>query len=231
VNLVVEGRPCLVVGGGPIGARKAAGLAACGARVTLVAPELSGDATALVDAAVLRAERRAYRPGEAAGYWLVVTATDQPAVNQAVYDDAVAAGVWVNSADDPARCTFTLPAVHRQGPVLVTASTGGASPALACWLRDLLASQVGPELAQLADRLAAERARVHASGASTEGRDWTDLIEAELERLRRVPVGPAPSARARPAGGERTCVSGSGAVSFGHSQPEPEVTGEVDHGS
>ena len=148
VNLVVAGRPCLVVGAGPVGARKAEGLAACGARVTLVAPALAAEANRLATSGVVAVERRRYRSGEAADYWLVVTATDDPAVNQAVYDDAVAAGVWVNSADDPARCTFTLPAVHRQGPVLVTASTGGASPALACWLRDLLAAQVGPELAR-----------------------------------------------------------------------------------
>jgi precorrin-2 dehydrogenase / sirohydrochlorin ferrochelatase len=190
VNLVVAARPCLVVGAGPVGARKAEGLAACGARVTLVAPALAAEADRLVTSGVVAVERRRYRSGEAADYWLVVTATDDPAVNQAVYDDAVAAGVWVNSADDPARCTFTLPAVHRQRPVLVTASTGGASPALACWLRDLLASHVGPELADLADRLAAERARVHAGGGSTEGRDWTDVIEAELERLRTP--GPEP---------------------------------------
>lgn len=187
VNLVVTDRPCLVVGGGPVGARKAEGLAACGARVTLVSPAWSPEAEVLVVARRVVAERRRYRAGEAAGYWLVVTATDDGAVNQAVYDDAVAAGVWVNSADDPARCTFTLPAVHRQGPVLVTASTGGASPALAGWLRDLLAAQVGPELALVAERLAAERARVHAEGGSTEGRDWTDLIEAELAALRRPP--------------------------------------------
>ncbi len=62
-------------------------------------------------------EERPYRRGEVAGYWLVVAATGDPAVNRAVYEDGESAGVWVNSADDPASCSFILPAVARQGPV------------------------------------------------------------------------------------------------------------------
>lgn len=181
VNLVVEGRACLVVGGGPVAARKARGLVACGARVTLVAPEVGEEALA---AGAERVERRPYRRGEAGAYQLVITATDDPAVNQAVFDDAEAVGVWVNSADDPERCSFTLPAVHRQGAVVVTASTGGASPALASWLRAWLEDAVGPEFAALAAALAAERSRVHAEGRSTEDIDWRPLIEATLARLR-----------------------------------------------
>jgi siroheme synthase-like protein len=181
VNLVVAGRRCLVVGGGPIGARKARGLVDCGAIVTLVAPVVGEEAAGLALAAI---ERRPYRRGEAAGYQLVITATDDPAVNQAVFDDAEAAGVWVNSADDPERCSFTLPAVHRQGSVLVTASTGGASPALASWLRAWLEEAVGPEFAALAVELAQERARLHAAGASTEDVDWRPVIEATLAALR-----------------------------------------------
>jgi siroheme synthase (precorrin-2 oxidase/ferrochelatase) len=74
--------------------------------------------------------------------------------------------------------------VHRQGSVVVTASTGGASPALASWLRARLEDAVGPEFAALAAALAEERARVHAAGLSTEDVDWRPLIEATLARLR-----------------------------------------------
>lgn len=182
VELDVAGRACLVVGGGRVGARKALSLAECGADVTIVAPELSEAALAVPGA---RCERRPYRRGEASAYWLVVTATGDPAVDGAVYEDAVASRVWVNSADDPEHCTFTLPAVHRQGRVLVTVSTGGASPALSSWLRDELSSCVGPEFAELAERLAARRTAIHALGESTEGRGWAAVIEAELARLRK----------------------------------------------
>jgi siroheme synthase-like protein len=181
VDLEVAGRVCLVVGGGRVGARKAAGLADCGALVTIVAPRLCATALSVPG---LQVEQRCYRRGEVGAYWLVVTATGDVAVDQQVYEDAVAAQVWVNSADDPSRCTFTLPAVHRQGSVVLAVSTGGASPALSAWLRDQLAACVGPEFALLAERLAERRTAIHAAGESTEDRGWPAVIEAELARLR-----------------------------------------------
>ena len=177
VGLVVAGRPVLVVGGGRVAARKAGDLVACGARVTVVAPEV---VPALAERAEVTVERRPYRPGEAAGYRLVVTATGDRAVDQRVHDDAEAAGVWVNSADDPERCTFTLPAVVRHDPVVVAIATGGHSPALATWLRRRLSDQLGPEVAVLAGLLAEARARVKAAGRSTEDLDWQALLDGGL---------------------------------------------------
>jgi len=180
VNLVIAGKPVLVVGGGAVAARKAAGLVAAGAVVTVVAPDIHPD----VEALPVTIERRPYKAGEAAGYRLAITATGDAQVNQSVFDDGEAAGVWVNAADDPERCSFTLPAVVRRGPVLVTASTGGASPALSSWLRERLDAQLGPELCELATILAARRAELKAQGKSTEDVDWSPIIESELARLR-----------------------------------------------
>lgn len=180
VNLVIAGKRVLVVGGGAVAARKAAGLVAAGAQVTVVAPDIHPD----VEALPVTIERRTYQPGEAAAYRLAITATGDAQVNQNVFDDGEAAGVWVNAADDPDRCSFTLPAVVRRGPVLVTASTGGASPALSSWLRERLDAQLGPELCELATILAARRAELKAQGKSTEDVDWAPIIESELSRLR-----------------------------------------------
>jgi precorrin-2 dehydrogenase / sirohydrochlorin ferrochelatase len=177
VGLVVAGRPVLVVGGGRVAARKVADLVACGAQVTVVAPEV---VPALAERGDVAVERRPYRAGEAAGYRLVVTATGDRAVDQQVFDDAEAAGVWVNSADDPERCTFTLPAVVRHDPVVVAVATGGHSPALATWLRRRLSSQLGPEVAVLAALLGEARDRVRASGRSTEDLDWQALLDGGL---------------------------------------------------
>lgn len=149
VVLDVVGRPCLVVGGGPVAARKAAGLVECGAEVTVVAPEIDP----AVGALGVAVERREYEPGMAASYRLVVTATGVPEVDAAVADDAERAGVLVNSADDPAHCSFILPSVHRDGPVTIAVSTGGASPALAVWLRHRVARDTGPGMGQLAELL------------------------------------------------------------------------------
>lgn len=191
VNLVLEGRPVLVVGGGPIAARKVAGLLDCGAAVTVVAPdlvpELAGGAVAV--------HRRPYERGEVAGYRLVVAATDDPAVNRAVFEDAEAAGVWCNSADDPANCSYTLPAVVRRGPIAVTVSTGGHSPALAAWLRSRMAEELGPEYEVLAGLLSAERDAIRARGGSTEGLDWRGALDSEMLEL--IRAGKVTSARER----------------------------------
>jgi siroheme synthase-like protein len=185
VNLVVDGRRSLVVGGGRVAARKAEGLAACGAQVHVVATRVGPEMRALARAGVTW-EERPYRRGEVAGYRLVVSATGDPGVDGAVFEDSEAAGVWVNSADDPAHCSFTLPAVLRRGPVTVTVSTGGHSPALAAWLRDRLGADVGPEYEVLAGMLSAVRDAARAEGRSTEGLDWRSALDSDMLDLIRT---------------------------------------------
>jgi precorrin-2 dehydrogenase/sirohydrochlorin ferrochelatase len=179
VNLVVEGRPCLVVGGGAVAARKVEGLLACGAHVHVVAERVGEEIRALP----VTWEERSYTPGEVAGYRLAIAATDVPGVNAAVFEDGEAAGVWVNGADDPDHCSFTLPAVIRRGPLMVTVSTGGRSPALASWLKERLASQLGPEYEALLDLLADEREAVRAAGRSSEGLDWHKALDSDMLEL------------------------------------------------
>jgi siroheme synthase-like protein len=191
VGLIVVDIPCLVVGGGRVAARKISGLLSCGADVTVVAPEAHVALGLLAEEGAferlegphLKVHLRPYEPGEAAHYRLVVTATGDPEVDGAVYDDAERSGVWVNSADDPAHCTFVLPAVTRDGPVTVAVSTGGSSPALASWLRGRIAEAIGPGLGALATLLDAARARIHDRGASTETVDWHGLLDGPLPSL------------------------------------------------
>jgi siroheme synthase-like protein len=186
VGLVVDGRPCLVVGGGPIAARKVEQLVACGAAVTVVAPEVVPAIEALANRAEIVVQRRSYERGEAASYRLAITATGDPLVDQQVFDDGEAGGTWVNAADDPDRCSFTLPAVVRRGPVTVAVATDGTSPALATWLRDRLAAALPADVEALAAELARRRAEVHAAHASTEGIAWRELIDELVEG--RVPA-------------------------------------------
>jgi len=186
VNLIVEGRACLVVGGGPIALRKVEGLLACGADVTVVAPVLHPALEELATSGRLVAERRPYRSPEAAGYRLVTAATDDPEVNRTVFDDGEAAGVWVNAADDPASCSFTLPSVVRQGPIMVTVATGGHSPALAQWLRRHVESELGEEYVVLLTLLSEQRAQIKAEGRSTEGLDWLSALDSNMLDLIRA---------------------------------------------
>jgi siroheme synthase-like protein len=185
VSLDLENRPCLVVGGGPVAARKVRGLLSCGARVSVIAPDIGEDMRALASS-LARLEPRAYRPGDVAGFRLVITATGDPAVDGAVADEADAAGVWVNSADDPAHCSFILPAVHRDGAVTIAVSTGGLSPALASWLRNRLAASCGNGLDALAHLLSEARQRLRDEGRSSESVDWTALLDGDLPALVRA---------------------------------------------
>ena len=177
VNLVVAGQPCLVVGGGRVAAQKVAGLVECRAQVVVVAPEIS-DAIA-ADGRVT-CHRRSYRPEDLDGRRFVITATGDPEVDGAVFRDAEERGLWVNSADDPAHCTVTLPARVRRGPILVTVSTEGRSPAVASWLRRRLEAELGPEHETLLEVVSAEREALRSAGRSTEGLDWQRALDSGM---------------------------------------------------
>lgn len=181
VSLVVAGRRCLVVGAGAVAARKVQGLVDCGAVVTVVAPDVHPSITGLGGQVTLH--RRPYRPSDVAHHQLVITATGVPAVDGAVARDADQAGIWVNSADDPANCSVYLPAVHRDGPVSIAVSTGGASPALAVWIRRRIAAALAPGTAGLACVLEDARRTLHANGRSTESVDWQAALDGSLPEL------------------------------------------------
>jgi siroheme synthase-like protein len=166
----------LVVGGGGVAASKAQGLVAAGAVVHVVAPQV-GEA---VRAEPVTWEERPYAAGEVAGYRFAVAATDDPEVNAQVFRDGEAAGVFVNAADDPAHCSATLPARLDRGPLLVTVSTSGHSPALAGWLRDRLGEVLGPEHEALLELLSAARAELADRGASRSPADWRAALDSGM---------------------------------------------------
>ncbi len=200
VNLVLDGRHCLVVGGGNVARRKVEGLMACGARVRVVATRIDPGLRLLAD--VVFDERR-WQAEDLDGVWLVIAATDDPAVNAAVYDAGQRAGIWVNGADDPANCSFTLPSVVRRGDLQVAVSTGGRSPALSTWLRRRIEGEIGPEYAVLLDILATERDGLKAAGRSTEGLDWNSALDSDMLDL--IRTGDLTHARER----LQTCLSSS----------------------
>jgi siroheme synthase-like protein len=150
----------VVVGGGAVGARKAAGLVEAGARrVRIVSPAFHADVPATVERV---AER--YQAGHLQGARLAFAATDSAEVNSAVVADARRLGIWVNRADvdEDLAGDFTVPAQFRDGPVLVAVSAGG-SPALAANIRDEVGRKIDGRWAQLADAMQAIRPRIRAS--------------------------------------------------------------------
>jgi precorrin-2 dehydrogenase/sirohydrochlorin ferrochelatase len=181
VNLIVENRSCLVVGGGALAAGKVEGLLACRARVHVIAPDIGPEVLALSPPATC--EKRAYREGDATGHRLVVAATGRPDVNRVVFADCERAGVWVNAADDPANCSVTLPSVMRRGALTIAVSTSGRSPALSSWLRSRFEVEVGPEYETLLELLATERDAIRSTGRSTEGLDWRSALDSGMLEL------------------------------------------------
>lgn len=190
VNLDLADRPVLVVGGGPVGAWKAMGLLRARARVTVVSPTAVATIT---DEPAIRWHQRPYSRGEVASYRLAFTATDDPAVNAQVARDGDAANVFVNSADDPANCSFILPSVVRKGDLQVAISTNGRSPAMARWLRRELEDWLTPTHEALLDLLSQVRDEARAELGTSESTGWDTALDAELFEL--VRAGELESAR------------------------------------
>jgi siroheme synthase-like protein len=186
VNLLVRDRLVVVVGAGRIAARKIAPLLDLGANVVVVAPAVDPEIRAWADAGQCTLVERAFQPSDLDGAWLALTATDDPAVNAAVFAAGEAARVWVNSADDPANCSWTMLSVIRQADLVVAIGTGGRSPALAAHLRRQLTEDLGPEYAVLLDLLSEAREAMRASGRSSESADWQRAFDSGIVDLVRA---------------------------------------------
>ncbi len=175
----------IVVGGGAVAERKVAGLLGADASVTVIAPELTPTLEDWHTQGHLQVRRRNFQTDDLADAQLVIAATDDPAVNHAVSRQAIARGCLVNVVDDPAHCTFHVPAIVRRGAVTIAISTDGASPALARRLREEIESLIGPEYATLAGWLAELRPRVQAKVPQAKRAElWNELIDTALSLLR-----------------------------------------------
>jgi siroheme synthase-like protein len=179
-------RDALLVGGGEIAAQKARPLLDAGVRLRIVAPALTAALHARVDAGEASWEAREVRPGDVAGAAVVVCATDQRAVNRAVFEEASAAGIPVNVVDDPELCSFIVPSVVRRGPLQVAISTGGRSPAFAKFMRLHLEQAIGEEFGVLAELAGRMRDRAREAGVGYEARDRiaADALPRLLDLLR-----------------------------------------------
>ena len=160
-------RPCLVVGGGAIGERKARELLACHASVTVVSPCLTAELQTLAQTDRLVWRARTFLRSDVRRCALVIAATGIPAVDTAVAAEARRRGVLVNAVDWPAQCDFIFGSILRRGELQIAVSTGGRSPALAREIRRRLEPMFGPEYAELVEQVGRERAhaRLRASTA------------------------------------------------------------------
>jgi siroheme synthase-like protein len=183
VFLEMKDRSCVVVGGGPVAERKVEGLLASGARVTVISPELTPGLAALREEGRVHHVARCYREGDLEGYDVAVVGTDDGAVNADVAREGRRRRVWVNAVDDPVNCDFILPSVIRRGDVIIAASTGGASPALARRLREELEAFLSEDYAPLAELLQEVRQDLRSRGITVDAETWRKAIDGPLRSL------------------------------------------------
>ena len=176
IFLRVTGKLCVVVGGGEVAHRKAAVLLDAGAVVKVVAPELCGS-LALVTAIDHVAER--FQPRHLDGAVLVIAATDDHVVNEQVSAEAHARNLPVNVVDNPALCSFIMPAILDRSPLMVAFSSGGASPVLTRMLRGRLETLIPQGYSRLAAFAARFRDTVKARIAVPSRRRifWENALE------------------------------------------------------
>ncbi|MFI5043336.1 MAG: bifunctional precorrin-2 dehydrogenase/sirohydrochlorin ferrochelatase [Acidimicrobiales bacterium] len=190
VELRLDGRRCVVAGGGRIGTRRAMLLIDAGAVVTVVAPEASEELRDLAAGGRLSLLARRFRPGDADGAVVVVAATDSAEVNEMVQHAAESAGALVHRADDAGSGDLLMPAVIRAGALRITVSSDGRAPAVTRWAAERLRGGIdglldldSEQLAMLVDIVAEVRAELAGSGRVL---DWRSALDRTmLEEIRR----------------------------------------------
>lgn len=163
IFLDIKGRDCLVIGGGAVGARKAAVLEKCGATVKVISDRFSAHFQELETSAV-RLEKKAYERKDVTGMFLVFAATNNADLNRQIKTDASALNILCNVADAPDESDFILPSIVDRGDLTVAVSTSGSSPAMAKKIRQDLERQFGPEYAKLLQLMGNIRKKLLSSG-------------------------------------------------------------------
>ncbi len=158
--LKLEGRRCVVIGGGSVASRKVASLLKCGARVVVVSPEVCDEIARRAEDGTIELLPRPFQPDDLQGATLAVAATDHRTVNEAVYEAGKASGALVNVVDVPDLCDYYVPASFERGDLQVAICTGGSFPALAKQVRLSLEERFGPEYTAYVQLLARFRAEV-----------------------------------------------------------------------
>jgi precorrin-2 dehydrogenase/sirohydrochlorin ferrochelatase len=195
VALDLDGKSCLIVGGGEIADGKLDALLAAGARVTVISPSVRPRFAALAEAGRITLHRRPYQSGDLAGAFMVIAATDDRAVNAVIAAEGRAAGLLVNAVDDPPNCDFFAVAIVRRGDLQVSISTNGLSPAFARWMREQLDAALPREYGDLLSVLADVRETLKSRGPVPAYEQWQAAIDEDvLDALQR---GDISEARAR----------------------------------
>ena len=183
VFLNLEGKRCVIIGGGVIAEGKISKLKETGAHVKIISPDATPAIQQMAEKGVVEWTARKYQPGDLEGAFLGIAATDVRQVNQQIFHEAEELGVVLNVVDDAELCAFIAPSIVERGPVTVAISTGGASPALARKLRETLADSPALEWADLAHVLSKARKELKKRGVAVDPQRWQCCLTPKLLSL------------------------------------------------
>lgn len=185
VNLILDDKPCLVIGGGKVAYRKVKGLLAANAAVTVLAPILEEQLILLKKAGKIRWLDKIYTEGDITNYALVICATDNEKINQAAAIEAKSKKILINIVDCLPLCDFAVPAVIRRGDLLVTSSTNGKSPAMAREIRRELEKILDVGYAPFIEILALLREEAMQAIPTFRQREvfWRDILNEDVLML------------------------------------------------
>jgi precorrin-2 dehydrogenase / sirohydrochlorin ferrochelatase len=178
----------VVIGGGKVAEGKVMQMLDCNARITLISPELTPKLAELVALGEIEYVQRQYETGDLANAFMVIGATDDRAVNAAVWDEAKGRNILCNVVDDPPHCNFYAVSVVRQGDLTIGISTNGVAPALANRIRRRFEREFGPEYAEFLE-IMRERRPIIAEHLPCFGcrRDlWYSIVDTEVLELIRA---------------------------------------------
>jgi len=164
LNIRMDGKLAVIIGGGAVALRKLRTLLSAGASVRLVAMNICPEIAALKDSGALVVRDGSYNLADLDNAFLVVAATDNALVNEQVCADARERAILVTVADNPATGDCTFPALLRRGNLEIAVSTGGSCPTFAVDVRDCIAEHIGHEYGTILDQLAGEREKLLTNG-------------------------------------------------------------------
>ncbi len=185
MNLNLEGRRCIVLGGGAVALRKVRTLLEAGAEVILLSPVASEELCGLAETGRLIWRQETYRQGALPQGFLLIAATDDEQANRQAIGEAKAAGMLVNAPAQPELSDFSVPAKLKRGELLITVSTGDHSPACARWIREILEDEFTEDFASWLEILSGLREELKEKMDGSREREafWRQALNREIFAL------------------------------------------------
>jgi uroporphyrin-III C-methyltransferase/precorrin-2 dehydrogenase/sirohydrochlorin ferrochelatase len=183
--LKLEGRPCLVVGGGDVAARKVSLLLRAGGKVTVIAPSLCESLQGRLNAGDILVQQKKFEAADVGNYAVIIAATNDQAINRTISELAQQKNIPVNVVDQPELCSFIVPSIIDRSPVQVAVSTGGASPVLARLLRARLETMIPSAYGKLAAFMEEFRGKVkqHVKDPDKRRHFWETVVQGPIAEM------------------------------------------------